>query len=138
MNRTRALGIAAALVLAQAAATTLGAQVRYVEHGPFTAMLETMAEINRDDTRRLKGYRVQILSTTDRLALEEAERRFERLYPYYPSTWLHEPPYYKLRTGAFTDRAEATTFLFRLKKDFPSAYPAVVEDIRPGELLVYR
>lgn len=127
-----------ALALALVCVSELAAQVRYVEHGPFTAMLDAYTTINRDDSRRLPGYRVQIVSTTDRLALEAAEEKFERLYPEYPSAWKHEPPYYKLRTGAFTDRKEATTFLFRLKKEFPSAYPAVVEDIRPSELLVYR
>lgn len=132
-------GLTVALVLAYAAwPTAARAQVRYVEHGPFTRMLDAMTAINRDDSRRLDGYRVQIVSTTDRLALEAAEEKFERLYPHYPTTFVHEPPYYKLRTGAFTDRARATTFLFRLKEDFPSAYPAVVDDIRPAELLVYR
>ena len=131
--------IVCSLVLAQAArGGEAAAQVRYVEHGPFTEMLARMTAVNKDDTRRLEGYRVQIVSTTDRLALEAAEKKFAKLYPYYPSKWEHEPPYYKLRTGAFTDRARATTFLFRLKRDFPSAYPAVVADIKPQELLIYR
>ena len=127
-------------VLAQATllAPTAGAQVTYVEHGPFSEMLEAYAAINRDDSRRLGGYRVQLVSTTDRLRLEETEARFRRRFPEYPSDWVHEPPYYKLRTGAFVDRGRATTFLYRLKREFPSAYPAMVRDIRPSELLRYR
>ena len=121
------------LVLAKAEA-----QVTYVEHGPFTQMLERMEEINRDDSRRLKGYRIQIVSTTDRLKLEEVQRRFDSTYPEYGSDWVHEAPYYKLRTGAFVDRAKATTYLYRLKREFPSAYPAMVRDIRPSEVVRFR
>ncbi len=113
------------------------AQITIVEHGPFDQMLTRYAEINRDDTRELAGYRVQILATTDRLALENAVRKFEELYPDYESDWVHEPPYYKLRTGAFTDKTRATAFLYRMKRDFPTAYPAMVRDIKPSELLLY-
>lgn len=115
----------------------LHAQVRIIEHGPYSEMLDKYTEINRDNSRRLSGYRVQILATTDRLKLEEAKEKFERLYP-YAADWNHEAPYYKLRTGAFTDRARATAFLYKVKRNFPSAYPAIVKDIRPAELLNYR
>ena len=135
---TRAVALAILTVLVLAKAETAVAQIQVVERGPFTQMLDTYTAINRDDSRRLAGYRVQILSTTDRLRLEETKDKFDRLYPQYPSKWVHESPYYKLRTGAFTDQARATTFLYRLKQDFPSAYPAVVRDIRPSELLLYR
>lgn len=128
--------VVAVLVLAKAETTT--AQVQVIEQGPFQEMLDAYARINRDDSRRLSGYRVQLISTTDRLRLEETKAKFDQQYPQYPSKWKHEPPYYKLRTGAFTDRARATTFLYRLKRHFPSAYPAVVRDIRPSELLLYR
>lgn len=115
----------------------LHAQVRIIEHGPFSEMLDKYAEINRDGSRRLSGYRVQILATTDRMKLEEAKAKFQRIYP-YAADWKHEAPYYKLRTGAFTDRARATAFLYKVKRNFPSAYPAIVKDIRPAELLSYR
>ena len=117
---------------------TLRAQISFVEHGPFQSMLDTYTALNRDPSRRLDGFRVQIISTTDRLMLEETLSRFERLYPGLPADWSHEPPYYKLRTGAFTDRELATAFLYRIKRHFPSAYPTMVRDIRPTELLTYR
>ena len=126
------------LLLVLAKAETGHAQIEIVEQGPFTEMLEAYTRLNRDNSRRLDGYRVQLISTTDRLRLEETKAKFDERYPQYPSKWVHEPPYYKLRTGAFTDRARATTFLYRLKRNFPSAYPAVVRDIRPSELLLYR
>lgn len=125
------------LVLAQAPLAAW-AQVEIVEHGPFSEMLEVYAARNGDDSRRLSGYRIQVISTTDRLRLEEAERKFRAAYPEYAADWTHDPPYYKLRTGAFTERDRATAFLYRIKREFPSAYPAMVKDIRPSELLLYR
>ena len=137
--RWRGLALPALVLLVLAEADgTAAAQIQIVEHGPVSAMLDAMTALNRDDSRRLAGFRVQLTSTTDRLRLEETEARFGNLYPGYPSDWVHEPPYYKLRTGAFVDRARATAFLYRVKRDFPSAYPALVRDIRPSELLIYR
>ncbi|MFK8057920.1 MAG: SPOR domain-containing protein [Saprospiraceae bacterium] len=134
---TYAVGLVLAVFVVLPKGEELQAQVSIIEHGPFTEMLDKYAEINRDPNRRLSGYRVQILATTDRLKLEEAKEKFESLYP-YSADWKHEPPYYKLRTGAFTDRAKATSFLYKVKRNFPSAYPAIVKDIRPSELLNYR
>lgn len=113
------------------------AQVEVNERGPFTEMVNRFSEINKDDSRRLQGIRIQIVSTTDRLKLESVQEKFSELFPQYSSRWVHEAPFYKLRTGAFVDRAKATTFLYRIKRYFPSAYPAVVKDIRPSELLQY-
>jgi len=131
------VGAMLALFLVLPQGEGLKAQVSSIEHGPFSEMLDKYAEINRDPSRRLPGYRVQILATTDRLKLEEAKQKFESKYP-FAADWKHEPPYYKLRTGAFTDRAKATAFLYEVKRNFPSAYPAIVKDIRPSELLNYR
>ncbi len=126
------------LFLVLATAGSSRAQITIVEHGPYTEMLNLWTRHNGDPDRMIPGYRIQLLATTDRLKLEEMETRFTRDFPEYPVDWKHEPPYYKLRTGAFTDRSKATAFLYRLKRVFPSAYPAVVKDIRPAELLLYR
>ncbi len=126
------------LVLVLATAVSGRAQITIVEHGPYSEMLNLYARHNGDPNRTLSGYRIQLLATTDRLKLEEMESKFRQEYPEYPVDWKHEAPYYKLRTGAFTDRSKATAFLYRLKRSFPSAYPAMVKDIRPAELLMYR
>ena len=101
-------------------------------------MLKRYAAQNRDPERRIEGYRVQLLATTDRLKLEETERAFGSSFPEYPTDWSHEPPYYKLRAGAFTDRARATAFLSKIRRAYPAAFVTVVRDIRPPELLDYR
>ncbi len=126
------------LILVLAKAEKLGAQIQIVEHGPFSAMLDRFAAQNRDPSRRLEGYRVQLLATTDRLKLEDTQRKFESAFPEFTTDWAHEPPYYKLRTGAFTERARATSFLAQIKRAYPGAYVAVVRDIQTIELLDFR
>ncbi len=132
----RSLLLGCTLLLA--GAPTLLAQVEIVEHGPFTQMLERMTEINRDPERKLQGFRVQIVATTDRLKLEEVEEKFKEEYPGESVDWIHDAPYYKLRTGAFTDRARATTYLYRIKRRFPSAYLAVTSDLEQAEVIQSR
>ena len=132
------LGFGLLLWLVLAKAGVAGAQITVVEHGPFSAMLDVYAANNRDPNRRIEGYRVQLLATTDRLKLEDTQRKFESTFPEYPTDWSHEPPYYKLRTGAFTDRSRATSFLTTIRRTYPGAYVAVVRDIQPTELLSFR
>ena len=130
-------GMLLVLLLVLAKAPMLHAQVSIIEHGPFSEMLDRYKAINRDPETKVQGYRIQIVSTTDRLKLEEAMRKFSNVYPNYKADWVHEPPFYKLRVGAFLDKGRAAEFLSEIKRSFPSAYPAQVRDIQPGELLDY-
>ena len=83
----------------------------------------------------VKGWRIQILATTDRQRMEEALHKFERLYPSVHADWLHAKPYYKVRAGAFATKRDALRTLYILKQDYPAAYPVQDNKIRPGELL---
>jgi len=85
----------------------------------------------------VSGWRVQILATTDRRQLEEVKAEFQRQYPGVLVDWKHDKPYYKLRAGAFADKLAATQLLHRLKKEYPSAYPAKDNEIPPRQLLGY-
>lgn len=85
---------------------------------------------------RVSGWRVQLMSTTDRAKIEEAKNRFRLLYPEVPADWVHERPYYKLRAGAFRTRAEAIAFVAAVLKDaYPGAYPAQDANIHPRDFL---
>lgn len=83
----------------------------------------------------IDGWRLQVMATTDRRQVEEAELRFKTLYPDVPAGWVHEKPYYKLRVGAFRNRQEAQAFASRLHTDFPGAYPARDPAIPPRDFL---
>lgn len=85
----------------------------------------------------VSGWRVQILATTDRKKLEEVKADFQRNYPGVLVDWQHDKPYYKLRAGAFANKLAASQLLYRLKREYPSAYPAKDNEIPPRQLLGY-
>ena len=97
-------------------------------------LMKRFVEINKSTTA-IKGWRVQILATTDRQRMEDALRQFETLYPNIPADWVHSKPYYKVRAGAFTSKQDAMPTLYILKQDYPAAYPVQDNEIKPEELL---
>lgn len=83
----------------------------------------------------IDGWRLQLMSTTDRSRVEAGKMQFLSLYPTIPADWIHEKPYYKLRVGAFHTRQEAQAFLTLLKDTYPGAYPARDPSIHPRDFL---
>jgi hypothetical protein len=100
----------------------------------IASLMTRYVELNKA-TPNLKGWRIQILATTDRQRMEDALRQFGSLYPSVPADWVHNKPYYKVRAGAFTSKREALRTLYILKKDYPTAYPVQDDQIKPEELL---
>lgn len=93
--------------------------------------------IKNKATPYVEGWRVQILSTTDRDKLESVRGAFKSQYPYLPATWVHNRPYYMLRAGAFTNKLDALRLQQFLRGNYPSAYPVQDDKIEPSELLGY-
>ncbi len=100
----------------------------------IVTLMSRFTELNKS-TPYVKGWRIQILATTDRQRMEDALRQFGSLYPNIPSDWVHTKPYYKVRAGAFTTKRDALRVLYILKRDYPTAYPVQDDQIKPEELL---
>lgn len=90
---------------------------------------------HHQQTNSVKGYRIQIITTDDRLKMENALYKFRNLYPEMNSDWEHKIPYYLVKVGAFKEKLDYQGFLIEIKKDFPGAIP-IIADIREEELLV--
>ncbi len=84
---------------------------------------------------RIEGWRVQILSTTDRQLADAAKLKFQSEFPGIYADWAHEKPYYKLRVGACRNRMEAMALLADLKDFYPGAYVAKDTNIHPRDFL---
>jgi len=113
----------------------LGAQEIKIEvDEPVGAMMNEFVEQNKAKST-IEGWRIQILSTTDRQRLERVKRSFQYRYPNVTVDWLHDSPYYKLRAGAFVSKMEATRMMHVLKEDYPSIHRVKVDDIRPQEVI---
>ena len=84
---------------------------------------------------RIEGWRVQIASSTDRQSIESIRAQFLSLYPNVPANWVHDPPYYKLRVGAFSTRQEALAFLLQVRYTYPHAYTTRDPNIHPRDFI---
>ncbi|MBR9921430.1 MAG: SPOR domain-containing protein [Bacteroidetes bacterium] len=114
--------------------TNLNAQVSVKAEGRIDELLDAYVDLNKN-TEFISGWRIQLMATTDRQRMEAALQQFRALYPSIPIDWVHVSPYFKLRAGAYAEKLDAMRILYILKKDYPSAYPAVDNQIRPLELL---
>jgi hypothetical protein len=82
----------------------------------------------------IEGWRVQIISTTDRNAMEIMRINAANLYPNLPLKWEHNSPYFRIKLGAFQTKLQATAALQLIKKDYPTAYLVIDKKIEPKEI----
>ena len=83
----------------------------------------------------IDGWRIQILSASDRSRIEETKAKFMAYFPGIDVDWIHIKPNYKLRAGAYLTRLDSKADLERIKEKFPSAYPTKVRGINPTEII---
>ncbi|MFC0772322.1 SPOR domain-containing protein [Terrimonas alba] len=85
-------------------------------------LINKQAQINEETTREsrrtVKGYRLMIISTSNR---DEAIAAKTTVYTYFPELkaylW-HQSPYYKVKAGDFKERKEAEEYQKRLNVYF--------------------
>ncbi|WP_276502852.1 SPOR domain-containing protein [Terrimonas pollutisoli] len=85
-------------------------------------LISKQAQINEETTREsrrtVKGYRLMIISTSNR---DEAIAAKTTVYTYFPELkaylW-HQSPYYKVKAGDFKERKEAEEYQKRLNVYF--------------------
>jgi hypothetical protein len=111
-----------------------GQDVRINEPPRLSAMIDSWINHNRQKPD-LTGWRVQLISSTDRTQVENGKELFQRKYPDVPVDWVHERPYYKLRAGAFHTRLEAYALVDELRTAYPGAYPAKDNKIHPRDFI---
>ncbi|MBX7227841.1 MAG: SPOR domain-containing protein [Chitinophagales bacterium] len=75
----------------------------------------------------IKGYRVQLGISQSRDQLTAEKDKFTKAYPEIRTYLNYEQPNFKLRVGDFKSKGEATTFMYKIRKDYPGCF--VVEDV---------
>ena len=68
------------------------------------------------------GYRLQVLNTQNRAQAYQLKSELLQRFPEQKSYVLFQSPYFKIRFGNFTDKAEA----LRYKKILTSIYPQLI------------
>ena len=108
-----------------------------IEEDPaVTKMMEGFVEFNKAH-QTVRGWRVQILVTTDRRQMETTRKEFEATYPDYKIYYQHENPFYHLKSGAFLTQAAARPFLRLMQESYASAF-VVSDEIDLEEVLLYQ
>ena len=106
------------------------------EDPAVTQLMDDFVEYNKTHTE-VRGWRIQVLSTTDRRTMESTETKFRRIFPEYQLHFEHQSPFYNLKTGAFLSQQDARPMLRLLQKDFPGAY-LVTDKFEIAEVLDYQ
>ena len=106
-----------------------------IEQTQVTELIERW-KIHNMENKEVRGFRVQILATTDRRHMETVQREFERKYPDYPVHFAHNEPYWYLKTGAFITNQKAQAFMKQMSKEYPASL-IVTDMIKGEELLLY-
>ncbi len=98
------------------------AQVTFTEQAEVRSLMAHYITMGQSDDV-IDGWRIKIISTTNRRALERAKYKFQKEYPEMSFVQDYEAPYYSLKTGAFETRFDVEPLLVQFKMDFSSAIP---------------
>ncbi len=89
-------------------------------------LLKKQADVNNVSTRTAtkrrtaKGYRLLVISTNNRNEAIAAKTKVYSSFPELKAYMWHQSPFYKVKAGNFTSRAEAVNYQKRLSSFFPN------------------
>lgn len=106
--------------------TDLTGQVTFEEDPSINKIMTQWVTMNRSE-EDIRGWRIQIITTSDRREMDKAMARFNDLYPDHSMEWKHVVPYYKVLVGAYEEKNKLMGFLLKLKEDFPSVIPVMAD-----------
>lgn len=109
-------------------------QAQQVYEEPAISALKSHFRSYYAQNETIRGYRIQINSTTDRREMERELRRFKNLYPSMFNEWKHTAPYYRIIVGAFLTKKEAQEKIHAMRHEFSSCI-LVFDDITKDQLL---
>lgn len=98
----------------------------------YNLLVEKKAEINKraaDYKKGTKGFRIQVLNTTDRTQALNAKAKLLSLYPEHKTYLMYQAPYFKLRIGNFDERKPAEDLKKELNKLFPTGVFVIPSEI---------
>lgn len=97
-------------------------QVSVTEQPEVKQLMERFVKYGKEEAY-VEGWRIKIISTTNRRDLESARWLFNQKYPDINYVISHESPHYSLITGAFETRIDVEPMLNEFKAHFPTALP---------------
>lgn len=107
-----------------------------MEEPSIRELMARFEEYNRANTE-VRGWRIQVLSTTDRRMMESTQYKFKRRYPEFELIFEHRDPFYNLKTGAFLSQQDTRPMLRKIQRDFPGAF-VMTDKFEISEVLEYQ
>jgi hypothetical protein len=117
---------------AQMVNDTLANGVIVTKDARYAALADKKAEINKkaaDFKKGTKGFRIQVLNTTDRTQALNAKSKLLSLYPEHKAYLMYQAPYFKLRFGNFEEKKEADALKKELNRLFPTGVFVIPSEI---------
>ena len=117
---------------AQMIVDTVSSTVYVTRDSRYDLLVKKKAEINKkaaDARKPTKGYRIQVLNTTDRNQASAAKARLLGQFPEHKTYLMYQAPYFKLRIGNFVEKAEADDLKRKLTRLFPTGVFVIPSDI---------
>lgn len=93
-------------------------------------LIMVQTQLNDLIPRYIQGYRVQVISTTNRNEALEAQANMLSTFPDYRSNLIYENPYFKVRIGDFQNQNEADSLKSQIIKTYPSGVFIVPDRVR--------
>ncbi|MCD8529031.1 MAG: SPOR domain-containing protein [Chitinophagales bacterium] len=105
------------------AQSTMQVNENVVIKSPFDLrfLMSAHADLNKYNNM-INGYRIQLLSSSDREAVYAKKNEVYSIFPDFQGYVIYDQPYYKLRMGDFTTRLEARKYLDEIITAFPTAF----------------
>ena len=106
-------------------------------------LVKKQIEINefttRESRRFVQGFRLLIISTNDRVKVNNAKIKVYQNFPELKAYMIYQSPYYKLKAGNFRDQKEAEAYLKKVQEYFPTGVYIIRDTIevnpnKSGEL----
>jgi hypothetical protein len=117
---------------AQTVQDTLANGAIIVKDARYDLLSAKKAEINKkaaESKKPTKGFRIQVLNTTDRNQALIAKSKLLSMYPDHKTYLMYQAPYFKLRIGNFEDRKDADELKKELNRLFPTGVFVIPSDI---------
>ena len=109
--------------------------VNFHENGNITSLMEQFLAFNMQNAM-IPGFKIQIISTTDRREMDETRQKFSNLYPTLPISWKHIAPNYQVRVGAYRTKSDLMAVINDIRRNFPMSTP-VADMIDKKDLITY-
>ena len=97
-------------------------QISFTEQSEVKNLMERYISLGKSEDQ-IDGWRIKLVSTTDRRKMESTRYRFQSAFPEMKAYSKYENPYYSLTAGAFETRFDLEPMLVKIKETLPAAIP---------------